>query len=61
MAARRAYQSGGIGAVEAEEGDRGVDFPAGGWRGERPGLGEDGSLGDRGPHGAEQCLSRQHG
>ncbi len=60
---RRAYQSSGIGAVETEESDRGLDPLAGGRRGggERSGLAEDGPLRRRGPHGAEQCLSRQHG
>jgi hypothetical protein len=58
----RAYQGRGIGAVEAEEGDRGQDLvAAGGGGGVGAGLGEGGSLGDRGPRGAEQCLSRQHG
>ena len=58
----RAYQGRSVGAVDAEEGDGGEDLvAAGGGGGIGAGLGEGGSLGDRGPRGAEQCLSRQHG
>ena len=57
----RAYQGRGVGAVDAEEGDGGEDPLAAGGGGVGAGLGEGASLGDRGPRGAEQCLSRQHG
>ena len=58
----RAYQSCGIGAVEAEEGDRGFDGRARGrGGGECPDLADDRSLGACNPRKAEQCLSRQHG
>ena len=56
-----AYQSSGIGAVEAEEGDRRVDLLARGRRGEGADLAEEGALGSCRPRGAQQCLSREHG
>lgn len=53
---RRAYQSSGIGAVEAVDSHGGLDLvDAGRGRGEGPGLREDGALpGDGDPRGAEQ-------
>ena len=57
----RAYQSSGIGAVEAEEGDRGLHLLARGRRGKGAGLAEESTLGSCRPRGAQQCLSREHG
>jgi hypothetical protein len=57
----RTYERGGIGAVEAEESDRRLDALGSSGGGECPGLVNGNPLGGRGPHGAKQCLSRQHG
>ncbi len=56
-----AYQSSGIGAVEAEEGDRRLHLLARGRRGKGAGLAEESTLGSCRPRGAQQCLSREHG
>lgn len=56
-----AYQSSGIGAVEAEEGDGSLDLLARGGCSEGADLAGNGALRSSRPRGAEHSLSREHG